>query len=262
MAVSILQKTLGYGVVQWIPGSEQTVAATLLTYAATDTAAGLGQDDAVQLASGLASLRTVCSTPLGGGKFALYASDGRLLGTRVATQADLEEAYRRERMPVPIVGDNPLTRPPVGAGDAADWGPTVALAIDRVLGKVNQARTAGSAQGAQVTPALALPVMVLIVGGAALSIIASVAAWRYLDPELRGEVAAVTAAADAYRARLDIYSQTGQMPPTSDVERSVADQIRGLAKERRNNRWAVTAGVVGGTVVGAVGLAALRRALV
>ena len=58
--------------VDYIPGIERQIAATLATYAGTDTAAGLGQDDAAQLVTGLALLRTNVSMPSGGGQFAIY----------------------------------------------------------------------------------------------------------------------------------------------------------------------------------------------
>lgn len=248
--------------VDYIPGIERQIAATLATYVGTDAAAGLGQDDAAQLVTGLALLRTNVSMPSGGGQFAIYDKEGALVRSGYVTGEELADMFKGgEQMAIGIVGANVLEPPPAGAGLPADWGKQLALAIDATIEEVSNAKTSGTPQGAVISVGLALPALALIVAGVGAAVVGTAAAWRYLSPEARTHIRAVEEAAQAYRARLDIYAQTGQMPPASELEKGNAKAIAELAKGRSKNRWMWAVGAVGGLTVGTVGLAWVRKAM-
>lgn len=258
----MLRRSGSAALVDWIPGLQYTIAVSLATYAAGDATAGLAQADAVQLAAGLAILRTRCSSPPGVGAWAIYDKNGTFLGERFADVPTLEALYKAEMMPIAIAGDNAIAKLPAGEGLPDTWGRDLALAIDQLLWRLGQAKTGANTGGVIVaTPALALPAIAVIVAGVAVTVVSTVAAWRFLDGDTRTKLAAVEAAAESYSARLDIYQQSGQMPPASEIEKAAAGTVKELAAERGMNRWAWTAGGVGGGVALVVGGAALRRAM-
>lgn len=255
---------IGYAFVDYVPGVEAQIAATLVALPATDENAGVSQNDAVQLVSGLASIRSAATTPPGVARWAVYNTDGAFMGEQIADMEAVAKLYENKLLPVPIVGNNSFVRTAAGAGLPSDWGRLLALAADQCIKQVKDARQGGTAMGSELVTVggpLAIGAIAIIVGGLAATVVAGTAVWRYLDPETRTHVASVTAAGEAYTARLGVLKETGQMPAASDVELAAADAVKTLAKERSKQAWYIAGAAVGGGTVGIVGLSALRRAL-
>lgn len=207
---------------------------------------GLTQDEATQVCASLAWSRDVAMY----GRPARIAAfqGGKLIGADYYRAGDGIEN-------VPIVGDAPKRQiVPPGDGLPADWGVTLANACDAVLGMIRKSETATQIPiGYSMQIPAAFPVVsALIVGGLAVTVIGSVAAWRYLSPEARTSLALVEASATAYRARLAAYQETGKMPPASELETNTATMVKELAeKGRAAGFWSGAA--VGGGAVAAIG---------
>lgn len=255
-----------YARVALLPGAGGVIAANVMGWAVAGGAipqAGLTQDDSIQLATDLAILRHTATSGLVG-HFAAFDQAGNFAG----------DFWSRPESAAPpaggsllsIVGDEPMRPGLLGGNDdlGDDWGQTLALAIDRVLKQLKDSEEAASIPtgfGNIATPILAPVVVAIIVGGVALGVIGSVAAWRYLDPGFRTRLAAVRAAADAYQTRVEALKATGIMPPPSPIETANADMIRTAASEGSDTAWIVSGAVVGGIVVGGLALSALRAAV-
>jgi hypothetical protein len=129
-----------------------------------------------------------------------------------------------------------------------------------VLRRIAKAKQTDTGAG-MITPAVAPAVVAIIVGGAALAVVAGAAAWRYLDPDLRRDVAQVQAAATMFSARLQTNRETGKMPDPSPVETGVAKRIEKLAKDETQRGLLVGGAVVGGLVAAVGATLAIRRAM-
>lgn len=223
---------------------------------------GLDQADAIQVGTHLALLRHEI---LGGGraKVAVYraripsgrtfsvAGDpmGEFLGTFYPGQGPREGVYR-----IPIVGSEPLFTRPAGPGLPEDWSRRLALAIDEILARIAKAdEGASQPSGARSTGDLSLlpfAIVAVIVGGTAAVIVGSVALWRYLDPDLRADIAAIEAAASNYAARLRVLKDTGVLSPPSPAEIASAARVEARAAEQAPGRWALGAAVAAGILGG------------
>ena len=262
MGIRLLPRSAGSVLVDWIPGIQYTVAVALESYAAGDASAGLAQADAVQLATGLSVLRSICSLPPGVGSWALYDPEGSLVGERFSDTAALADYYKAGITPIVVVGDNELVTQPAGNGVPANWSRSLALACDQAITMIGEARTGPTVSGTQIaTPALALPTVAVIVAGVAVTVITTTAVWRFLAPEARLAIATVEKAAEAYTARLDVFRTSGTMPPASEVEKAAVATVEKLGGERSANRWMWGGAAVGGGAALIVGAAWLRRAM-
>lgn len=254
-----------YAKVDYVMGGGDVIAASVTAWAAlpTETGPGLDQGDATQLATDLSVIRHT-ATLEEIGCWAIFDAAGAFRGKR----------YERLRMPdvpegwqaLPIVGDErlPSTTPLAGEGLPKDWGRQLALAIDRTIEQIAKAKTAAGAPAGfgSLTVPIASPALVaIIVGGAALAVIGTVAAWRYLDPGLRTRIAEVRAAAKSYQDRLRVKNETGTMPPPSPIETSNADAVATAAGEREKSDWLWGAAAVGGITGGSLLTAVISREL-
>ncbi|HXS82637.1 MAG TPA: hypothetical protein VN896_07930 [Methylomirabilota bacterium] len=250
----------------------------LMSHAPEIRGPGLTQADAVQVVTELAALRDLVGSwniarvaeffPGGGSK--LWTAYGRRGLSELV--ADIE---RRGSRAMPVVGDAPLVQ--FGAGvfggstdvtatnPTTNWGPNLALALDQVMVGIGKAELGpnipiGGQQVADLV-ALQLAFLAVIVAGAALSVIGSVAAWRFLDPEFRRDATIVRQAAQNYAQRLDQFEKTGTMPPASDIEQQAAPTVLDLAKQRSGSGWLMGGLVAGGLGVGFVLAGLLTRGM-
>lgn len=252
---------LRYARVQMRVGAAQLLAVQLTAGGAVTpvgSGPGVRQDDAVQLVTDLAVARSVVtwgtfteSWVYKGGKFLGRGTPGR-------TVAAGEES-------IPVVGVEPLAqRVPPGKGAPDDWGITIALACERAIDAIADSQRSAelplgySAFG--VPAALPLPLAAVIVGGVAASVVGAVAAWRYLDPEARHQLAAIEAASVAYRTRIAAWRETGTMPEVTAIEQTTAEAVTKLASKTRTSGWLIGAGVAGGVALGAGAAAWVGRA--
>lgn len=232
---------------------------------------GFTQADAVQAVTELAMLRDLVAG-WNYARIAEFSPDGRHeLWTAYGRRgvADLvAQIERRGNAAMPVVGDAPFVAPPeaVRASDPAKrWGQKLALALDEVMMRIGKAELGpniplGGQQVADLV-ALQLALIAVIVAGAALSVIGSVAAWRYLDPEFRRDALLVREAAENYAQRLDIFERTGDMPPPSDVENQAVRSVETMAAAREKTDWLTGGLVAGGITVGFVAVGLITRGL-
>ena len=259
MGFSLLQ----YALVDYRPGDMIVALAKLRTFSPGDEAMGMTHADAVQVAVGLAQLRDMVTVPRGrtvaiyrGGRFVrceLYATPEQL------AKLDADPALSW----VPIVGTTPLQSPPVGqslvqlgeqqgvpsvtAHVPSDWGRQLALAIDGVLGDIADTRAGAQAfEVPTMQPALALPIVALIVGGAAVAVVGA-------------KTEAIAAASTAYSERLQVFERTKVMPPVSAIEEGAAAAVIEAAKSETSAAWYVGGGVAGGVALTTLALGALNR---
>ncbi len=254
-----------YARVAMVPTAGATIAASVQAWSVAGSAipqAGLSQEDSIQAATDLAILR---HTALFGdvGHFAFYDARGAFMGDAWGRGSEMTMPEGASSA-VAIVGDEPIrTNMPDANGELGPgWNAELALAIDRVLKGLK-----GASQGASIPegfgtiglPVLAPALVAIIVGGAAVGIIGSVAAWRYLDPQLRAQLAAVRAAASAYQLRVETWKATGTMPGPSPIELANADAVRATGAQGSSDAWIIAGAAVGGLVLGGLGLSALQN---
>lgn len=262
-----------YAKVELVTGVGDTIATMMGTLASAPIdGPGLTQEDAVQLASLWAWRR---DRFMRGASWEVKVSlSGKMKGSKTdafhgvwqgsaAELAKLLTANPELRATL-MVGDGPLSSPYPGGGKLGDdWGITLARALDRQTVKIAKARQGGVIPTgyASWTKSVAAPAVVgIIVGGAALAVVGSVAVWRYFDPELRKATAVLNAASSAYDARVQVAKQTGKMPPPSLIEEQTQGMISDLSREERNRSLLIGLGIAGGLVGGAVAIAAIRAA--
>lgn len=238
---------------------------------------GLKGSDTVQVATFFAALRDVCASydlKSGGpvSSIAAFKADGESIGVleggpEYMRRKTTELLKEKNVGMMAILGDAPFR---ATATHAYDWNPTpawgkkLALSIDELLTRMGK-----SEQGGEVPPAfmaadfvtVAFPIpLLVIVTGAALAVIGSVAVWRYLDPDLRRDVLVVKQAAEGYAMRLGIWKQTGTMPPPSAVESDALETVERLSKARASTDWIWGVGLFGGIALAALASVAITRA--
>ena len=233
---------------------------------------GLSQGEAVQVALELAALRDLCAA-WGFARVAAFPKPGATVDPaqpRYVETHGLEElnatADRMAKAGLDatfVVGLAPFIEVP-NALPVPSWGRLLALALDGLMVTIGTAEQ-GPAEQARVTPgflpAAVIP-LVVIVTGAALSIIGTVATWRYLDPDVRRDGLVIRQAATDYAQRLVVYQQSGTMPPPSTLETGALETVQRLAAARATTDWTWAAVVAGGVTVGTLvlGIVANRRA--
>ena len=237
---------------------------------------GLSAGDSVQVATYFALLRDVVASydvRKGGphAKIALYDKAGkpyRLIEFVGKQETLADEMAKKGLVGALVVGDAPFGNPhvtlPDGWTPVPHWGRKLALALDQTLIQISKAEEGPNipAGFAEIIPAvfpIALGAVAIIVTGAALSIISSVAAWRYLDPDLRRDSLLVRQAAENYAQRLSIYKDTGNMPPPSENETKAIDTVEKMASSRSTTEWGWVAAIAGGLAVGSVATVAIAR---
>jgi hypothetical protein len=162
-----------------------------------------------------------------------------------------------------IVGDAPFLKTATRAQDfnpTNGWGRKLALAIDEVLQRLGKSEQGGDAPVFPSAVALPMLPIIVIVTGAAIAVIGSVAVWRFLDPDLRRDVVLVEDAARNYAERLGLWKTTGTMPPPSESEKAALSTVESLAKSRSGSDWMWGAGIAGGITLAAVVSVAISRA--
>jgi hypothetical protein len=254
-----------YAKIDWQPNASELVATALAASAevpsvGVDVAGAVAKADLQQLAAGLALYRD--SNMLGArnlARLATFDAQGSFLGIVRADPTDPQLGDRVKQF-YAIAGDGPIVNVPGGAGLPDNWGAQLARATDDVLRRIAKAKQTDPGAG-MITPAVAPAVVAIIVGGAALAVVAGAAAWRYLDPDLRRDVAQVQAAATMFSARLQTNRETGKMPDPSPVETGVAKRIEKLAKDETQRGLLVGGAVVGGLVAAVGATLAIRRAM-
>ena len=273
-----------YARVAYQPPVAELIAARIQGWAAmADTierGPGLAQDDAVQFVTDLAMMRHYATNGARRWRWAIFSSAGNL--DRVMEAENAPEGFGRAtrsgglvhedgRTALPVVGDERYTAAPTPGGDGelgADWGRTLALAIDGTIGKLANAERSGTVPqgyggpfpgGARPQPGAAPAVVAIIVGGAAVAVIGTAAAWRYFAPQVRQQAAAVRAAAKAYQARLEAMAAAGQYIAPSPLETLNANRVREAAGEASSRNWLIGGAAVGGIAGGAAGMAYLRN---
>lgn len=251
-----------YATVEFVLGAGDLLNVAIAGWATaggTIPQAGLTQNDAVQFVTDLAALRhaATCGAV---GEFAIFRGGKWVRNVWSLGFPDLSDGESS----VPIVGSERLSTASPGGGELGPhWGRDLALAMDQIMAELADARQAGEPPSGFgpvgiVVPAAAPAVVAIIVGGVALGVIGTAAAWRYLDPELRTRAAEVRAAAKAFEGRLRVLRDTGTMPPPSELEKANAEAVRETASTRRNRDWAYAAAAVGGLAVGTMGVAWIR----
>lgn len=258
---------VGYAKVDWQPGGSELISASLAVTAATDPGTGpnaagsVAKADLVQLATGLALYRD--SNMLGARNYArvaCYDKAGRYLGIfRVDPRTNKGIPKATETL-YPIAGNGPIVSVSGSDGLPQDWSRQLALATDNVLRRVAKSKEQNTGAG-MITPALAPVVAAVIVGGVALAVVGGIAAWRYLDPELRRDVAQLDAAASAFSQRLATQRDTGTMPPPSPLETATAKRVETLSRDESRRAMMIGGAVVGGIVVAGGIALAVREAM-
>jgi hypothetical protein len=237
------------------------VAGGVIATATVSEGPGVSQDEATQLAADLAWTRDAVMWGLAPTKFAVWSS-GHYKGmfAEPPTEQQIQKSWAKSSQAVeatPVVGEAPFNVvTPGGDGLPDDWAVTLAKACDCVNRKLKEARTSEQIPIGYSVENVALPLLPLVgivVAGAAVATIASVAAWRYLDPEARTAVAAVKASSEAYKARVSEWKETGKMPPASDIEQTTARAVGELGHDGGMSSATQTALIMGGTL-GAFGL--------
>jgi hypothetical protein len=259
--------------VHYVPAGAEIVVARVTSWAAMGDpishGPGLDQGDATQLAAHLAYLRHLCAFGVEWSRFAWF-QNGKFMGCRVVDGGSPAGVDRFQTASgIPIVGEEPFRRQPWGNGNLGEqWPWELALACDCVLRQIarsEQSDTPETGWGAEF-PGEAEPSfsgigaagIALIVAGAAVSIIGTAAAWRYLDPQVRIETASAAAAARAYEIRLRTQMQSGVELAPSPIETAQAARIKAQARAAGNTNWTIGGAVVAG-LGGGMTLAALLR---
>lgn len=248
----------------------ELVAARITGFAAMSTEGkgpGISQDDAVQYVTRLSILRHYAACGAFHFQWAVYGKDGGFVRT-VWVGRD-EPKLEEGQTAVPMFGDERrIMAGGGGTGLPGNWGRLLVGAIDQVLHDIGKAEQAGSVPagyGQQPEPApppveAGFPVaLAVIVGGAAVSIIATAAIWRYFAPEVLIAAAAVDGAARAYQMRLEHHATTGVMPPPSAVETEGAKVVGEAAAKAQGRGWLYAGVGVGGISAGAVGAGLIKK---
>lgn len=269
-----------YARVTFNPLAAEIVAAKLTGWAAMGAAGpargpGLTQDEAVQFVTELAILRHSAACGLRRQQYAVYDASSGMLDTVLWSQPLVSIDGKHI---IPIVGDE--SPPPVGLrGDYSPsldptktWPRDLVLAIDNLLRQLKRAELGGSVPagyglepppggpgGEVVTAAWPLPIVAVVVGGAAIAVIGTAALWRYLDPEVRNRAAVIRAAAKSYEQRLQVLATTGTMPPASSIETSNAAAVVEMAKTQAGLYWGYGAAAIVGIGGGAAFVSWLRK---
>lgn len=258
-----------YARVELIPDAADVIATTLGAVAtAPIKGPGLTQEDAVQLVSRWAWMRDRFMRGAAGDvKAALYDTKaGAFAGVFEGPVAELSKklAARPELQATLVVGDGPIAAPLPGGGELGDnWGPELARALDNASTMIAGLPQAGDipAGFASLSKLVAAPAIVgIIVGGAAIAVIGSVAVWRFLDPQHRSYVSGLNAAAKAYDQRVQAYKATGKMPPPTPTEVSMGEAIKNQSSDEVKKSLIYAGAIAGGLTLSAVGLSYLRRA--
>jgi hypothetical protein len=228
--------------------------------------------DSVHVAAYLAGLRDLCAswdTKTGGPwvTLAAFSKDGapeRMVeGSNLYIERQFTALAKSGYSFIPIVGDAPFLKTATRAQNfnpTSGWGRKLALAIDEVQQRIGRSEQGGDVP-AQMSPAVfrAVP-LVVIVTGAAIAVIGSVAVWRFLDPDLRRDIVMIEDAARNYATRLGLWKETGTMPPPSVAEQEALSTVESLAKARSGSDWLWGAGIAGGITLAAVVSVAISRA--
>ena len=271
--MSEFSQRLQWARVEYDPGVAQAVFARLALFGGADSSplSGMSGGESVQVAAYLSALRdTVASwdTKTGGpyGTIAIF-QDGHgekvLEGTTNYLSGYFSSGLQKGTVVVPIVGDAPFRSFATSATDvnpSPKWGKKLALACDELLQRFGKSDQGGDVPAQVSNTALPLVPLVVIVTGAALAVVGSVAVWRFLDPELRRDMVVVENAARSYAERLGMWKTTGTMPPPSPAEEDALSTIEGLAKARGQTDWLWGAGIAGGITLAALVSVAISRA--
>lgn len=232
---------------------------------------GLYKEDCDQLALDLAVVRDL--TLIGHySQAAVYDETGAFVALRTTITDDQFANQLRgkpEHTAVGVYGGAPLAQiwPAVTDAEGNPVGSSreaveIAEAIDRVLSQIASSPTFDAApSGAPaITQNVIAPLAIgIIVVGAAAAIVGTAYVWRKFDPETQTNLAAVRASADAYRARVSVYQQTGKMPPAGPVEAATGKFIRDAASRSRSTAMWQGIAIGGGVAALAVGGVALAR---
>ncbi len=214
---------------------------------------GLSQGDAIQVVTQLSVLR---NQVVDVARFALFTKTAQL--SEVVTPITEKQIAEVGDWPaitggavIPIAGGDDLRNAqPGGVGLPKSWGSDLALSLDRLMQKIADAEKGPNIpvgfSEAQKSFALALPIVAVIVAGVAVATIASVSAWRYLDPSTRLAITQVKEAGQNYRDRIQVFNDSGKMPPPSDAEIQAKAIVAQLSGERRKHDWIYGAGIGGG----------------
>ena len=219
---------------------------------------GLEQDEAIQLVAHFARLRNIVLVP-DRKRFALFRfAKGEkpvFAGTTSVNRGSGKRQFPPNVYPLPIVGDEHLSGP--------SWGRKLALALDWNCVALAKAAKAGAVPSGYrgELPTIGPAVVAIIVGGVAVTVIASVAVYRYLEPEVRVRMAEIEAAAAAYALRIEASRATGIMPPVSPIETANAKAVEEAAGERTKREWGWAAAIAGTIVLVTVGSAYIRNQL-
>jgi hypothetical protein len=236
---------------------------------------GLSAGDAVQVVTYLSVLRDVVAsydTRRGGpyAKIALYDGDGKpyrlvdFVGKVGALDAEMGKKGLYGAM---VVGEAPFLNPHVDViswTPIPGWGRKLALALEGTIIGISNAEQGPDipAGFAEIIPAIlpaVLAPVAIIVTGAAIAVIGSVAAWRYLDPDFRRDSTLIRVAAEDYAKRLSIFQDTGNMPPPSENEQKAVDTVEKMASARSNSDWIWAVALAGGLALGSVATVAIAR---
>jgi hypothetical protein len=221
---------------------------------------GVSQNDAVQMVCELAMLRDLVAAPMCA-RFAVYGGSDPTLegfydecGYNQIFQA-LNKVSNSGASVVHMYGDAPLTDPAMfrSSNPTSKWGMKLALALDQSMVLLSRSMQDAQEQ-AQVLQGFAPQAIIaaIIVTGAAVAVIGSIAAWRYLDPQWRTDSLLVRQAAEDYGARLTAWQATGTMPPPSETEKTAVPTVERLGAARSGTDWGMGAAVGGGFLVGTV----------
>lgn len=254
-----------YAKVDLVPGVAEVIATAMGGLASSNVEGpGLTQEDCVQLVSRWAWYRDrMMRGSAGNIKVALYYN-GAFQRVWEGPIANLQKLLADGKCTARLItGDGPLVSPiPGGPGLGDDWAVQLAKAIDCTTTRIKKAKQGGDIPiglASFTKPIVAPAVVAIIVGGAAVAVIGSVAVWRYFDPDLRKHVATVQGAVAAYDARVAVGKATGTMPPPSPLELGAKKAVEDAASTETTSSLLWGLGIAGGLTAGAVGLAALTK---
>lgn len=260
--------------VEYDPGVAQAVFARLSAFGGSSDSnplSGMTGSESVQVAAYLAALRDMVASwdTKTGGPYVTMAMfrDGRgekvLAGTTKSLAGYFTQGTPKDATFTPIVGDAPFRSFAMAASDknpTDHWGKKLALACDELLQRFGKSEQGGDVPPQMMPTALPLVPLVVIVTGAALAVIGSVAVWRFLDPDLRRDMVVVEQAARSYAERLGVWKTTGTMPPPSPAEEDALSTVESMAKSRGQSDWLWGAGIAGGITLAALVSVAISRA--
>jgi hypothetical protein len=194
---------------------------------------------------------------------ALFDETGAFMGLKNTISP---EEYRTQQIGHPdwtgvgVWGGAPLEQLWPGSTDAsgnATYGMDEAVrlgrAIDGLLQRIASAPTSDTAPSGtpNISQNVIAPILlVIVVAGIAATIVGGAYVWKKFDPELNRDLAAIRAAADAYRLRIETFSATGKMPPAGPLEAATASYVRSSADKRYKREL-----LVGGALLLGTGLA-------